>query len=382
LALTALGNTGPQPFQATTLQDTYLIDSFTIDILDGTGTPTDALGALYGTGLTQTGVGAYAFTIQNPGTGDPANLLTPDLQSVIFVPATPTIAATATLALGVQDPTAYIGRETILTITAACYRAGTRILTANGEVPVEALREGDHVATLNNGLRPISWIGHRAYAAAFVARSNTLRPILIRSGALAEAVPHRDLLVSPQHALFLDGVLIPAHLLVNGATIQQGPQGDVHYFHIELDTHDIILAEGAPAESFIDHDSRMLFENGHERAHLNAGETMSDCVPRILHGRRLETIRRRLDARAGLRPASLRAGEQRGPLRGNLECVSAGRVLANRFRDDLRDAGLGNGACAFACPIPPTLRGGEVIVRRASDGAELGRGTAAPARAA
>ena len=94
-------------------------------------------------------------------------------------------------------------------------------------------------------------------------------PICIKAGALDDRVPQRDLWLSPHHALYLDGMLIEAKDLVNGVSIVQADRVEkVEYFHIELETHDVIIAEGALAESFIDDDSRGMFSNAHEYRQL------------------------------------------------------------------------------------------------------------------
>ncbi len=167
----------------------------------------------------------------------------------------------------------------------ACFCRGTLIWTERGEVPVEDLAIGDEVVILSGEARPIKWVGRRNYAARFVADNRTVLPIRIEAGALADDVPARDLWVSPEHALHIDGVLVPAGLLVNGATINQVERiGRLEYFHIELDTHEVILAEGAPAESFVDCDNRGMFQNGEEFARLYPGDARPDwefCAPRL-----------------------------------------------------------------------------------------------------
>ncbi len=163
-------------------------------------------------------------------------------------------------------------------ITVACYAAGTRILTAAGEIAVEALREGDEVVILSGGaMKPIKWIGQSRIDLDRHCNPEAVAPVRIRAGAMAPGVPHRDLLVSPDHAILQGDVLVPAHCLVNGATIiREAPSGVVRYFHVELDRHDILLAEGLPAESYLDTGNRAAFANsgGSEMLHpcFDAGE--------------------------------------------------------------------------------------------------------------
>jgi hypothetical protein len=144
-----------------------------------------------------------------------------------------------------------------------CYQAGTHILTPRGEIAVEDLREGDLVTTFSGRgpiHKPITWIGQMRESLDGHPEAEKAAPVRIRAGAVAENVPHRDLLVSPDHAICLDGVLIPAKELVNGVTITQELDfGEVHYFHIELEQHDILLAEGLTAESYLDTGNRDAF---------------------------------------------------------------------------------------------------------------------------
>jgi hypothetical protein len=146
-----------------------------------------------------------------------------------------------------------------------CFAAGTRILTVTGEVPVEALRQGERVVTLGRRGPPLSrvlWIGRRRVRLAGRRGAAELAPVRIAAGALAPNTPRRDLLVSGDHCLHIDGVLVPARLLVNGTTIAPlRGLAEVVWYHVELDRHDVLIADGAAAESWLDCGNRAWFAN-------------------------------------------------------------------------------------------------------------------------
>ena len=134
-----------------------------------------------------------------------------------------------------------------------CFTRGTHIATTQGEILIENLKVGDLVLTMDHGYQPIRWIGSTRVAAV-----GNLAPILFRKGVLNNV---RDLMVSPQHRMFLNGwqaevlvgeheVLAAAKHLVNDSTVRRVEGGEVEYFHILFDTHEIIFAEGCPSESF------------------------------------------------------------------------------------------------------------------------------------
>ncbi len=188
-----------------------------------------------------------------------------------------------------------------------CLAEGTRVLTTRGEVAVEALREGDLVATLlgggeGAGLAPVRWLGHRTLDLRAHPEPAAVRPVRVRAGALGEGRPHRDLVVSPGHALFLDGVLVQASRLVNGHSVVQEPWERVTYWHVELPRHDVLLAEGAPTESFLDTGNRGAFTNGGVPVELHpdfrARRMAETCAPLVEGGERLERIKARLLGRA------------------------------------------------------------------------------------
>jgi hypothetical protein len=175
----------------------------------------------------------------------------------------------------------------------------------------------------------------------------------------------------------------------------------VEYFHVELDSHDVILAEGAPSETFVDDDSRLMFHNAHEFAALYPGEARRParyCAPRLDSGDEVEAVRRKIGERAGLPPAP---HVTTGTLRGHVDVQSPGSIegwaqssdhpeapvcldilaegrligqaLANLYRGDLRAAGLGSGRHAFTFRPKPdvVVSPASIEVRRSFDGAVL-----------
>jgi hypothetical protein len=147
------------------------------------------------------------------------------------------------------------------TVVTLCFAAGTRIATPRGEVPVEQLVAGDKVLTSGGAVRPIAWIG-TGRVLATRGRRNAATPVIVRRGALADNVPLRDLRVTKGHALFIDGVLIPVEELINHRSILWDDRAqEVQIYHIELEMHDVLIADGAPAESYRDDGNRWLFQN-------------------------------------------------------------------------------------------------------------------------
>ena len=180
----------------------------------------------------------------------------------------------------------------------ACYVAGTMIQTGDGERPVETIAIGDRVVTASCGLRPVKWVGRRSYAGRFMRANRRVDPVRFRQGCLGQGLPARDLLVSQDHAMLLDGLLIPAHALVNGDTIRVDRNlKAVDYIHIELETHDVIFAEGAPSETFVDDDSRATFHNASDYEARYPDQPRGAAIyyaPRVENGYEVEAVRKRL----------------------------------------------------------------------------------------
>ncbi len=199
-----------------------------------------------------------------------------------------------------------------------CFVAGTRILTPCGEVAVEALAVGDTVVTVREGgpaTARIVWVGSRTLDAARHADPALVRPVRFRAGALGGGIPERDVRLSPHHAVYLDGALIEAIALVNGMTIIQEAATDlVTYHHIELERHDILLAEGMPAESFLDIGNKHMFAQAGAPLALHPDwrtpPGAATCVPLHRGGALVARVRARLEtmARAGGRQIARAAG--------------------------------------------------------------------------
>ena len=184
-----------------------------------------------------------------------------------------------------------------------CFVEGTRILTARGEVAVEDLVEGDEAVLAGGGARTVIWIGDRRVRAASHPRPAEVNPVRVCAGAFGEGAPRRDLRLSPGHAVWMDGVLIPVGRLVNGATIVQEQVETVRYFHVELDAHDVLLAEGLACESYLDDGNREIFANSPEHVALFGPLDPLDrehaCAPVVENGPALEAARAVLLGLAG-----------------------------------------------------------------------------------
>jgi len=151
----------------------------------------------------------------------------------------------------------------------ACFMAGTMIRTPNGETAVQSLKPGDLVLTVEGRAQTVRWIGRRTISTTFGDPLRVL-PIRIRMAALCENVPARDLLLSPDHAVLVDGMLLQAGALVNGVSIVRETEVPpiFTYYHVELDDHALIQAENTPAETFVDNVDRLAFDNWHEHQAL------------------------------------------------------------------------------------------------------------------
>ncbi|MGX9935252.1 Hint domain-containing protein [Advenella kashmirensis] len=146
-----------------------------------------------------------------------------------------------------------------------CFTKGTLIETPDDQTPIENLKAGDMVVC-SKGLGRVKWIGWRNYPLSSLRMPEEQRkqsaPIRIIRGAIGANAPSTDLLVSPWHHLFLEGVLVRANDLVNGKSIvQELDAAQVSYFHLELEQFDVVLAHGVYSESWADGGNRDFFAN-------------------------------------------------------------------------------------------------------------------------
>jgi hypothetical protein len=177
-----------------------------------------------------------------------------------------------------------------------CFLRGTRILTADGERKVEDLAVGDRVTTAFGGTRPIQWIGgFRRLRSTNGSWAKHARPVRIARSALAPDVPHTDLFVSQGHALLFDDVLVPAGSLINDKTITLHP-ADEHdelvFFHLKLDAHDVIYAEGAPCETLLEADETAIEAIAQAFPRRTTEAPARHCMPIICNGPGREFVTR------------------------------------------------------------------------------------------
>jgi hypothetical protein len=230
-----------------------------------------------------------------------------------------------------------------------CFARGTGILSPHGYRPVESLRPHDPVITANGERRPVRWIGWRTLDLGREAARGG-RPVLILPHAFGPGKPARMLRLSPSHAVFAGGVLIPVMHLVNGATVLRDTAAQAAtYFHIELDRHDVVLAEGLACESYFDDGNRAgLYQERGRRC-----PARRPYAPLVSSGARLAAVRRLLHERAlaaGFAPrfqARLRAVAAGQSVFPEITRGRAGRVARFAFAAPVRELVL---LCATACP--------------------------------
>ena len=201
--------------------------------------------------LVEQNVAHTTITLTCTGLGSSSTFVLQDAASNDF------LFSNAPISIGDQEVVTTSG----LQLYAPCFAQGTRLYTPVGQVSVETLRVGDAISTASGRTAHITWIGQRVVNCQRHPRPRDVLPVRIRAHALAKGMPLADLVLSPDHAVAVDGGLIPARYLCNGATIVQETWSTVSYHHVEVDRHYIVLAEGLPVESYLDTGNRNAFAN-------------------------------------------------------------------------------------------------------------------------
>src|ERR1051325_1706582 len=146
---------------------------------------------------------------------------------------------------------------------ASCFLKGTTIRTAEGDRKIEDLAVGDLLPTVFGGTRPIQWIARYPFRRSNPAKAwvRNVLPVRVSRSALGPDIPNADLYITQGHPLLIDGVLVPAGHLINGTTIMlygADAVDELEFFHIKLEAHDVIYAEGAPCETLVEVDENAV----------------------------------------------------------------------------------------------------------------------------
>ena len=174
-----------------------------------------------------------------------------------------------------------------------CFLKGTTIRTADGDRKIEDLSAGDLLPAVFGGMRPIQWIGRYPFKKSDPSEAwvKDILPVCVNTSALGPNVPHADLLLSKAHALLIDDVLVPVSNLINNTTIalyDARALGELEFFHIKLEAHDVIYAEGAPCETLrkVDENAVNFAEYLREYGPPTSEDAL--CAPLLGFGRRVE----------------------------------------------------------------------------------------------
>ncbi|MBO9579644.1 MAG: Hint domain-containing protein [Sphingobium sp.] len=203
---------------------------------------------------------------------------------------------------GLSLPATFDKNATVYAAPPVCFVEGTRLTVPGGQKSVEHLEAGEFVQVLSGEFRQIKWVGMMIVRPRRYADPKMAYPVFAKAHAFGENIPFEDVGFSPGHSLFVDGVLVPVGKLVNGATIVQEAIEEVRYWHIELETHDIVLAAGLPAESYLPDGNRRAFGNAGKVVELDGSLDPQNWdnayAPMVAAGPQLAEIRRRLQVQA------------------------------------------------------------------------------------
>jgi len=266
-----------------------VVTTQTVTFTDGTGL------------LTVDDLGGFAATIGDIIAGDSIVVQGTSIASLSFNASThvltlfdPSQATAGVLKFGTS-----VTNESLISVNGLtpCFVKGTRISTERGEVAVEDLQVGDRVQVVHGGrAERVVWLGHRTVNCAHHPEPQKVWPVRVAAHAFGPGRPSHDLWLSPDHAVYVGDVLIPVKYLINGGSITQVPMDEVSYYHVELPQHSVLLAEGLPAESYLDTGDRANFANGSGPAELHPdfptrAWDAAGCAPLVVAGSGLDAAR-------------------------------------------------------------------------------------------
>jgi hypothetical protein len=173
-----------------------------------------------------------------------------------------------------------------------CFLKGTRIRAADGDKKIEDLAVGNLLPTVFGGARPIQWIDRYRFKRTDPNKAwvKDVLPVRISRSALGRDVPHADLFVTKGHSLLIDDVLVPVCNLINDTTIavyDARALDELEFFHIRLEAHDVIYAEGAPCETLLDVNESAINFAEYLREY-GPPISQTPCAPMFGYGRRVE----------------------------------------------------------------------------------------------
>jgi collagen type I alpha len=283
-----------------------VIATVTLGVSNIAGAAADALNGAFsllpGTGFGDSGFAGFS-SLSAGGTVDVAGLTLGTSHQGSFretVTLTPTDVSAAYAQVQAAQMLA-------LQFDVACFAVGTRIATPSGEVAVDRLRVGHEVLGPWGERMAVRWLGHRRVDCARHPTPADVLPVRVRAHAFRPGVPARDVLLSPDHAVFLAPpcmrpVLIPVRFLIDGESVIQERRARVTYWHVELERHAVLLAEGLPCESYLDTGNRDAFVNGGAAVQIHPDFAVRRweahaCAPQVRGGPALHWARASLAAR-------------------------------------------------------------------------------------
>lgn len=203
----------------------------------------------------------------------------------------------------------YGSNTAILSVSdAACFCRGSRIRTARGDIPIEEIQIGDHIVVFDDDVtkgttRQVTWVGQsRAVVRSRLPNDEAGYPVRLLKGAIAHNVPYKDMLITSEHCLFLDGRFVPVRMLVNGRSIFFDKSiASYDYYHVETEDHSVIMADGVLTESYFDTGNRFAFKQNGPVVSMRQSRNLTwddAAAPLDVSRHFVEPLFRRLQSRA------------------------------------------------------------------------------------